>query len=146
MTKYNIGDRVRIRPYDELPESARTKSTGPLCGKNGEIVDIVYSNAKKCLYYTIHLDGYAQPSHKLFTEDCIDLIPEETSVIYRHDIEYLDNVVVARLIEIDGDGNEAEIAKGHGHIMHDGVLGIAQAASYALKRIWLSIANETEEE
>lgn len=140
MTKFNIGDRVRIRPYDELPDGVRTKATAPLCGKDGEIVDIVYSNARKCLYYTLHLDGYAQPSHKLFTEDCIDLIPEETPVTYRYDFTYLDNVVVARLIEIDGDGNETEIAKGHGHIMHDGVLGIAQASSYALKRIYLGLS------
>lgn len=140
MNKFNIGDRVRIRPYDELPDGVRTKSTGPLCGKDGEIVDIVYSNAKKCLYYTIHLDGYAQPSHKLFTEDCIDLIPEETPVTYRYDFTYLDNMVVARLYEVDGAGNETEIAKGHGHLIHEGALGIAQAASYALKRIYMGLS------
>ena len=142
MTKYNIGDRVRIRSYDELPDGVRTKGAAPLCGKDGEIIDIVYSNARKCLFYTIHLDGYDKPSAKMFTEDCIDLIPEETPVTYRYDFTYLDNVVVARLIEIDGDGNETEIAKGHGHIMHDGVLGIAQAASYALKRIYMGLSED----
>lgn len=142
MTKFNIGDRVRIRPYDELPDEVKSRATGPLCGKEGEVVDIVYSNAKHRLFYAIHLDGYDKPSAKMFTEESIEFVPEEVPVIYRHDIEYLDNVVVARLIEIDGDGNETEIAKGHGHIMHDGALGIAQAASYALKRIYFSLSEE----
>ncbi len=146
MTKFNIGDRVRIRSYDELPDGVRTKATAPLCGKDGEIVDIVYSNAKKCLFYTIHIDGYDQPSHKLFTEDCLDLVPEESPVTYRYEFAFLENVVVARFIEVAPDGTETEIAKGHGHLIHDGALGIAQAASYALKRIWLDIAHETEEE
>ena len=142
MTKFNIGDRVRVKPYDELPDMVRTKSTAPLCGKDGEVVDIVYSNAKHCLFYTIHLDGYDKPSHKLFTEDSIDLVPEEKTYFYRHEIEYLEDVVVARLFEVDTDGNKVEIAKGHGHIIHDGALGIAQAASYALKRIWFELSEE----
>ena len=140
MTKFNIGDRVRVKPYDELPDMVRTKSTAPLCGKDGEVVDIVYSNAKHCLFYTIHLDGYDKPSHKLFTEDSIDLVPEEKTYFYRHEIEYLEDVVVARLFEVDTDGNKVEIAKGHGHIIHDGALGIAQAASYALKQIWFALS------
>ena len=45
------------------------------------------------------------------------------------------NVVVARLYETK-DGEEKEIAKGHGHIIHEGAIGIAQASSYALKRIY----------
>ena len=146
MTKFNIGDRVRVRDYYDLPEGVRNKSVSPLCGKDGEIVDIIYSNAKKCLFYTIHLDGYDKPSHKLFTEDCIDLVPEVVPVTYRYEFDFLENVVVARLIEVAADGTETEIAKGHGHHIHDGALGIAQAASYAMKRIWLDIAHETEEE
>ena len=142
MNKFNIGDRVRIRPYDQLPDDVRTKATATLCGKDGEIVDIVYSNAKRCLFYTIHLDGYDKPSHKMFTEESIDIAPEEKTYFYRHEIEYLEDVVVARLFEVDIDGNKTEIAKGHGHIIHDGAAGIAQAASYALKRIWFDLSSE----
>jgi hypothetical protein len=142
MTKFNIGDRVRVRPYDELPDDVKTKATAPLCGKDGEIVDIVYSNAKKRLYYTVHLDGYAFPSHKMFTEDSLDLIPEEVPHTYRYDFDYLENVVVARFIEIDGDGKETEIGRAHGHMIHEGALGIAQAASYALKQIWFKLSEE----
>lgn len=139
MNKFNIGDRVRVRSYDELPDEVKTKSAGTLCGKEGEIVDIVFSNAKHRLFYCIHLDGYDKPSAKLFTEDSIDFVPEVVQPTYRYDFDYLDNVVVARLIEIDGDGNETELAKGHGHLIHDGALGIAQAASYACKQIWYAL-------
>lgn len=143
MTKFNIGDRVRIRSYDELPEEVKNNAVGKLCGKEGEIVDIVFSNAKHRLYYTIHIDGYDKPSAKLFTEDSIEFIPEAVPVTYRHEFDYLDNVVVARFIEIDGEGNETEIGRGHGHIIHEGALGIAQAASYALKQIWFKLSEET---
>ena len=140
MTKFNIGDRVRIRDYYELPEDVRNKAVSPLCGKDGEIVDIVYSNAKHRLFYVVHLDGFDKPSSKMFTDESLDFIPEVVKPTYRYDFEYLENVVVARFIEIDGDGNETEIAKGHGHCIHDGAKGIAQAASYALKQIWFSLS------
>ena len=78
----------------------------------------------------------------MFTEDSIDLVPEEVPHTYRHEFEYLDNVVVAKFIEIDGDGNETELGRGHGHIIHDGASGIAQAASYALKQIWFKLSEE----
>lgn len=143
MTKFNIGDRVRIRPYEELPEDVKNKATSPLCGKDGEIVDIVYSNAKHRLYYVLHIDGFDKPSSKMFTDDCLDLVPEEVPATYRYDFDYLDNVVVAKFIEVDGDGNETELARAHGHIIHEGALGIAQAASYAMKHIWYKLAEET---
>lgn len=133
--KFTIGDRVRIRDYADLPEEAKSKATATLCGKDGEIVDIVYSNAKKRLYYVLHIDGFDKPSSKMFTEDCLDFVPEEETATYRYDFDYLENVVVAKFIEVR-DGNETELARGHGHIIHEGALGIAQAASYACRQIW----------
>lgn len=140
MAKFNIGDRVRIRSYDELPDEVKTKSAGTLCGKEGEIVDIVFSNAKHRLFYCIHIDGYDKPSAKMFTEDSIDFVPEVVECTYRYEFDYLENVVVARFIEIDGNGNETEIERAHGHIIHEGARGIAQAASYALKQIWFAFS------
>ena len=137
--KFSIGDRVRVRPYAALPEEAKSKATATLCSKDGEIVDTVYSNAKHRLYYVLHIDGFERPSSKMFTEDSIDLIPEEVKPTYRYDFSFLENVVVASLIEIDGDGNETELAKGHGHHLHDGAYGIAQAASWALKKIMMEV-------
>ena len=63
---------------------------------------------------------------------------EENPTTYKYEFEHLENVVVARLYEIKGDV-VTEVARGHGHIMHDGVIGVAQAASYALKRIYEAV-------
>ena len=131
--EFNIGERVRIKPYSELPEEAKNKGIAKVAGEYGEIVDKLYSEAKGVTIYKIHLDGHDIPSRGNFTAECLDLVADEESE-YTYEFEYLENLVVARLYEIT-DGKKVEIAKGHGHIFHDGVYGIAQASSYALKRI-----------
>ena len=50
---------------------------------------------------------------------------------YRIEVDYADNVIIVKLC--DDEGNE--VARGHGYIIHEGALGIAQATSYASKRI-----------
>ena len=64
----------------------------------------------------------------------LNLIPQ-VAVTYRHEFDYLDNVVVCRFYEVQGKV-ETEIMRGHGHIIHEGAMGIAQASAYALKKIW----------
>jgi hypothetical protein len=57
---------------------------------------------------------------------------------YFHEITYLDNVVLVVLYEAT-EGGKVELARGHGHIIHEGAAGVTQATSYALKRIWWQI-------
>lgn len=131
--EFKIGDRVMVRPYNHLPESIKNKGLGKSAGKKGEIIDIMYSNAKDCYVYRIHFDDCERPSKTDFPEAALYiLLPTKTE--YTYEFEYLENLAVARLYEIKGD-EKTEIGKGHGHIFHDGLFGIAQAASYALKRI-----------
>lgn len=144
--EFNIGDRVRVRRYDDLPEETKNKGLGKHAGKDGEIVDIMYSNAKDCYVYRIRFDGCDIPSRTDFIEGTFDLISELEKAEYTYEFEYLENLVVARLYEIKGDSKKL-LARGHGHIFHDGVLGIAQAASYALKRIYRHFEEgDTDEE
>lgn len=131
---FKIGDRVKVREYDNLPEEIKHKGLGKSAGKEGEIVDIMYSNVKECYVYRIHFDGKASHSQTDFPDASFDLIPEKDKPTYKYEFEYLENLVVARLYEVIGE-TKTEIAKGHGHIFHDGVLGIAQASAYALKKI-----------
>lgn len=133
--EFYIGDKVRVRPFDKIPEDIRSRGFGKSAGKEGEIVDIMYSNAKGCNVYKIHFDGEASCSRTEFPEASFDLISDLEAPTYTYEFEYLENLVVARLYEVTED-SKTEIAKGHGHIFHDGVLGIAQAASYALKKIY----------
>ena len=132
--EFNIGERVRIKAYDEIPDKSKNKRMGLLAGLEGEIVDKMYSEAKGLTVYKIHLDVFDRPSKCDFTEYCIELIGDDETE-YTYEFEYLENLVVARLYEIVDGNIKKEIAKGHGHIFHDGAYGIAQAASYALKRI-----------
>lgn len=55
-----------------------------------------------------------------------------------HEIEYLDGLVLVVLYEATEDGPK-ELARAHGHIIHEGAEGIAQATSYAMRLIWFRI-------
>lgn len=133
--EFYIGDKVRVRPFEKMPVNSRSKGLGRLAGQEGVIVDIMYSSAKEGNVYRIHLDGFERPSNAIFPEGSFDLVSDLEAPTYTYEFEYLENVVVARLYEVTED-SKTEIAKGHGHIFHDGLLGIAQAASYALKKIY----------
>lgn len=136
--KFNIGDKVRVRPFEKIPEGIRSKGIARLAGKEGEIVDVMYSNAKECYVYKIHLEGYDRASNADFPEGSLDLVSDLEAATYTYEIEVLENLVVARLYQVE-DGKKTEVAKGHGHIFHDGAYGVAQAASYACKRLWFAL-------
>lgn len=138
--EFNIGDRVRVKSYDNLPEQMKGRGgASRLCGKDGEIVDKLWSGAKGCTVYKIHFDGAERTSSIDFLNKAIDLISELDKKTYSYEFDYLDNVVVAKFYET-GEDYKVEIARGHGHIIHEGAEGIAQAASYALKKIYQNIS------
>lgn len=139
--EFRIGDRVKVKEYDALPESIKCKGLGRNAGKVGEIVDILYSNVKECYVYRIHFDGCDQHSKTDFVEGSFDYAIDTNKPAYTYEIEVLENLVVARLFVVE-DGCKTEVAKGHGHIFHDGAYGIAQAASYACKKLWFEVEQE----
>lgn len=132
---FKIGSRVRVKAFDAIHESIRHRGLGKHAGKEGEIVDVLYSDANECYVYRILFDGASMESRTDFLAGMFDVVEEEVDEAYDYEIEYLENVVVARLYKITGD-TRTELARGHGHIIHEGAIGVAQAASYALKRIY----------
>ena len=135
--EYNIGERVRIRKYEEMPDSVKHKGITKNAGNDGEIVDKLWSAARDQMVYRIQFDGFDRFSKTDFVEGTFDRLSDlKAKKSYTYEFDYLDTVTVARLYEVDENGNKTEIAKGHGHLIHDGALGIAQSASYALKRIY----------
>lgn len=138
--EFNIGDRVKVIGYNELPDYLKNRSVARLCGKEGEVVDKLWSVGRDCTVYKVLIDGKTRTSTIDFTEDVLIPIPVLAKKSYQYEFQYLDNVVVAVLYEV-GDDYKTEVARGHGHLIHEGVEGIAQAASYALKRIYYSISN-----
>jgi hypothetical protein len=154
MIDFNIGDRVRVKEYAEITDVKKAKSIkdkpymwnqgkARLSGEEGVIVDKLYSEAYCRFVYRVHLDGYEKASHAQFDSDSLELIKEEP-ITYCHEFDYLDNVVVARFYEVKGN-EKTEIMRGHGHIIHEGAWGIAQASAYALKKIWQKIEGESNE-
>ncbi|MBE6618406.1 MAG: hypothetical protein E7626_01320 [Ruminococcaceae bacterium] len=116
--EFKIGDRIQVKDS----------------GMKGEVVDRFFSELQQEYVYRIKLDGFSSPER--FMCDGDNLIPEviEPETTYHFEFEILENLVSARFYEDKGDKTSL-ICRGHGHIFHDGAVGVAQAASYALKKI-----------
>jgi hypothetical protein len=129
--EFHIGDRIRVKAYKDLPEEKQSKGFARMAQKVGTVEDRMFSEKVGDFLYRIKFDDF-EKSAKLYTADLLE--PYSDNVTYYHEFDYLENVVVARFYEVRDDV-ETEIARGHGHIIHEGAIGIAQAASYALKKI-----------
>lgn len=144
---FKIGDRVRVKDYEDIPDNLKVKNAdgnpslwscgkSRCCGQKGEIVDIMYSTAYEKYIYRIHFDEQEYRSRADFTEEALELLKED-NVSYHFDIDYADdNVVIAIMYEDHEDGSSEEIARGHGHIIHEGAFGVAQATSYAMFKLY----------
>lgn len=132
-----IGDRVKVREYAEIPEDVRTKRIASMSGHIGTVEDKLWSEYHDCYVYRILFDGSNRHSSMMWTDDFLDKY-EEHPTEYKYEFDVADNVVIAILYEVVGD-TKTEVARGHGHIIHEGVIGIAQASSYALKKIYYQV-------
>lgn len=132
--EFRIGDRVKVKEYASIHEDYRTQGVARLSGEIGTVTDKLYSEVNDGFIYRVHFDNYTRPSNKLWTEEHLDKYVEP-SVEYKYEFENLDNVVIAIFYEVVGD-TKTEIGRGHGHIIHEGALGIAQASAYALKKLY----------
>ena len=70
-----------------------------------------------------------------FKEDEMALIVPKKKYSMDIKIDIASNVVIATLYEMTND-TKSILAKGHGHMIHEGANGIAQAASYACKKLY----------
>ena len=116
--EFNINDRIREK-----------KS-----GESGVITDKMYSEARDCFIYIIKPDDNGRSFMR--SEDEIE--PFRRQREYRVETQIADNVVIGIIYEVDGD-LKTEVCRGHGHIIHDGAEGIAQACAYAYKKAFTSI-------
>ena len=104
----------------------------------GKVTDVMYSSSKDAYTYEVTND---QTAAELFGEDELVLVPEKKEYSMSIQIDIAHNVVIASLFEKDGD-NLNPLAKGHGHLIHEGANGIAQAASYACKRLYENLGGQ----
>ena len=101
----------------------------------GKVTDVMYSSSKDQYTYEVTNE---QTATELFCEEELQLVPQKKEYSMTIQIDIAHNVLVASLFEKVGD-NLITLAKGHGHLIHEGELGIAQAASYACKRLYESL-------
>lgn len=118
-TKLQIGDRVKI--------PAKAYKVGIVC-------DIWSSLAKVALMYAVeneddgHCGMYAEAQ----------LEPAPLPIDYSFEATISGNVAVVTMTA--HQGNRTWIyARGHAHILHDGEVGLAQAVSYASRRMFESL-------
>ncbi len=120
MKEFNIGDRVIVQ----------------LLEKPAVIEDKLYSDKHDDWMYTVQLEDNDHPYIRPFEGDELDAAPAEQD--YRFEVIKADNVVTAVMYAVSG-GTEREVSRGHGHVIHAGEIGIAQAASYAMKKCYTAM-------
>lgn len=111
--KFKIGDRVSTEV-----------GVGCVAG--------IFSRSNNLTAYGVELEDSGE--NLLFFENELELISDKS---YSMDIkiDIASNVVIATLYE-NAECAKSPLAKGHGHIIHEGANGIAQAASYACKKLY----------
>ena len=114
--KFQLGDRVTIVPLNAP----------------GEVVDVLHSSRHGDYLYEVKC--FVGNIVSTYTEDDLEHGTENTYSMTIN-IDIAENVVIATLYEETAD-SKSILAKGHGHMIHEGELGIAQAASYACKRLY----------
>jgi hypothetical protein len=115
-TKFQIGDRVKY-PASTL--------------KIGIVADIWQSFASQVRMYTVRDEGDGHCA--MFSE--AQLEPAPLPIEFRFEAHIDGNVAVATMTAIQGE-KEWVYARGHAHIIHDGPVGLAQAISYASRRMF----------
>lgn len=122
-TKFQIGDRVKI-PSKSLII--------------GTVSDIWQSLAKKLVVYSVNTeDGRCS----LYEENQLE--PAPLPIEYRFEAHVENNVAVVAMIATQGEKTWV-YARGHAHILHDGEIGLAQAVSYAARRMFESLDAKQE--
>lgn len=117
-TKFLIGDRVKI--------PAKNLTIGIVC-------DIWRSLAQDKIMYAVDIEG---GSRGLYMENQLEPAPLPISYSFTAHID--GNVAVVCMNAKQGE-KEWVYARGHAHIIHDGPVGMAQAVSYASKRMFESL-------
>lgn len=116
--QFQVGDRVKI-PSKE--------------NKIGTVGDIWASLTQGKVMYAVDIEGGIRG---LYAEEQLEVAPIPIDYSWQCHID--GNVAVATMIAKQGE-KEWIYARGHAHIIHDGAVGMAQAVSYAARRMFESL-------
>jgi transcriptional regulator with XRE-family HTH domain len=114
-TKFQPGDRVKI-PSKQLTI--------------GIVSDIWHSLVQNKVMYAVDIEG---GSRGMYAQDQLE--PAPLPITYTFEAYIDGNVAVSIMNAHQGDKTWV-YARGHAHIIHDGEVGMAQAVSYASRRMF----------
>ena len=121
--KFQMGDRVKI------PSKANTIGT---------VCDIWHSLVQSKVMYAVDIEGGIRG---LYAEEQLEPAPIPVEYSFSATVE--NNVAVVCMIAAQGE-KACVYARGHAHILHDGAVGMAQAVSFAAKRMFESLDAKNE--
>lgn len=117
-TRFQIGDRVK------LPSKALTIGT---------VADIWHSLVQDKVMYAVDTEG---GTRGLYAENQLEPAPKPITYTFE---AHIDGNVAVAIMNAEQDGKKWIYARGHAHIIHDGEVGMAQAISYAARRMFESL-------
>lgn len=123
-TKFQIGDRVKI------PSKAETI---------GVVTDIWSSLAQDRTMYEVTCEGNGNKG--LYAENQLEPAPIPTEYSFE---AYIDGNVAVAIMNAKQGEKTWVYARGHAHIIHDGEVGMAQAISFATRRMFESLDSKQE--
>ena len=135
--EFNIGDKIKVISYEELPEKLKNKGVARTCRKEGVIIDKLYSSKENRYIYKVQLERFNAPSSIDFTDDMLRLAGVGTTFTLKATIES-DGVT----IELYKD--DTRLKRGFGRLLYDGEYGVAQAASWAAKLLMRSYEGDEQ--
>lgn len=122
-TKFQVGDRVKI-PSKQL--------------STGIVSDIWHSMVRNMRMYAVDFEG----GHRgLYEEGQLEPAPLPTTYSW---VSHIDGDVAFCIMYATQGDKTWVYARGHAHIIHDGEVGMAQAISYAARRMFESLDSKQE--
>lgn len=120
--KFKIGDRVKF---------------GGFTHTEGVVTDAFVSQVNGWRYELVADNNMTFFAH----EDELTMVANH--IQYSFEVSIEDNVVVVEMNATQGLKTWCH-ARGHGHVLHDGAVGVAQAVSYAAKRMFEALDTKQE--
>ncbi len=123
-TKFQIGDRVKIPSKQDV---------------FGNVSDIWSSLAQDRTMYEVTIEGNGNKG--LYAENQLE--PAPIPINYTFEAHIDGNVAVVTMNATQGEKTWI-YSRGHAHILHDGEVGMAQAISFAARRMFESLDKQQE--
>ena len=123
-TKYQLGDRVKVASRHSII---------------GTVSDIWHSLVQDSSMYAVDLEN---GSRGLYAENQLE--PAPIPITYSWEDHIDGNVAVVTMNATQGDKTWV-YSRGHAHILHDGEVGMAQAVSYAARRMFEALDTQQKD-